>query len=171
MVEEDLLEVRGLGPGPEQGDDFQVTSGKAGGEQEDEADLLGAGMFDDEGDVLVGEDFHALGGEPGEVPEGEGFELGHEALAWLELLGHEAGEAGSGSAVALAGPTRYFPRVELLESSRAMDRGGAFQMSRLYSAMVRSEENFPMRATLRMDFWVQEARSWKASPTLAWASR
>jgi len=39
-------------------------------------------------------------------------------------------------------------------------RTGTFQMSSAYSRMVRSEENFPVRATLRMAIRVQRSGSW-----------
>jgi len=48
--------------------------------------------------------------------------------------------------------------------------GSSFQMSRLYSSIVRSEENLPAAAVLRMLIRVQCSSSWKAAAARFWAS-
>lgn len=45
--------------------------------------------------------------------------------------------------------------------SRSISTGSSFQISRLYSAMVRSEEKRPLAAVLRMLDRLQASRSWK----------
>jgi hypothetical protein len=48
--------------------------------------------------------------------------------------------------------------------------GSSFQMSRLYSSIVRSEENLPAAAVLRMLIRVQCSSSWNATAARFWAS-
>ena len=48
--------------------------------------------------------------------------------------------------------------------------GSSFQMSRLYSSIVRSEENLPAAAVLRMLIRVQFSSSWNATAARFWAS-
>lgn len=48
--------------------------------------------------------------------------------------------------------------------------GSSFQMSRAYSAIVRSLENLPMRAVLRIAIFAQRGRSRNAASTFSCAS-
>lgn len=61
--------------------------------------------------------------------------------------------------------------VPVFELQLARDYTGfTFHIFSQYSLMERSEENLPMRATLRMDILAQACSSRKAAATLSWQS-
>jgi hypothetical protein len=51
------------------------------------------------------------------------------------------------------------------------DSGHTFQISSQYSAIARSDENFPLRAVFKMDIFVHASLSSHAAPTCSWAAR
>lgn len=73
----------------------------------------------------------------------------------------EAGAAAPVGAAAALRRVRHNPPAARTNT----DYAETFQMSRAYSLIVRSLENFPERAVLKIDFWTQLSRFLYSSET------
>ena len=67
-------------------------------------------------------------------------------------------------------PRQAARRTRRLTPYRSTGIGDTFQISSQYSAIARSEENFPLRAVLRIDICDHRSRSCQAALTLPWQS-
>ncbi len=134
-------------------------------------------------DLVVAEDRALAGAEPHlhrvEAGPGRAAEdlravgtVGAEAVAIAELR-EERGEPRIGGHARVHGLPRRRLRRGPQQAEQPADHPGtdcAFQICSAYSRMVRSEENFPIRATFRIAILVQRSLSTKACSTRCWQS-
>lgn|GEM_PF-2637453 len=110
---------------------------------------------------------------PVPLPEGEGAILGHSAIP--SPRGRVTQREGSscpfaGLEKASQGYVSFTTVPPTRDQSSLTGTGFTFHISSQYSLMERSEENFPVRAVLRIDIRAQRGRSWNAALAVAWQS-